>query len=292
MNTYLFAWNPTKWEWTDLQNLIAQLPRTKPIQPWETMRKKDIGMGDKFILVKLGTTNPKDKGIIGIGHIVSDVYQDENWVENSKDYANFVKLEFEQLSEQPLIDLVTLESHYSKINWTPQGNGNHIDESIADEILKKLSFNSIDEEQEAEMMIRNDSNLSITEKEQLIKARKGQGKFREDLLKYWSYKCCVTDVDLSDILVASHIKAWKDSDNSERLDVYNGLLLSPTLDKLFDKGFISFSDKGYILFSERVKPYIEVLGLNEKMRINLQKEHLKYLAFHRSMYGFVSRSSK
>lgn len=118
-----------------------------------------------------------------------------------------------------------------------------------------------------------------TEKENLIKSRVGQGDFREKLIKYWK-GCSITNFKNIEILIASHIKPWSSSTNEERLDVYNGLLLIPNLDKLFDKGFISFDDSGKILISRSLKDYY-TLGVNRDMNINIEEKHKKYLSFHR-----------
>ncbi len=127
--------------------------------------------------------------------------------------------------------------------------------------------------------IENSKKLSSTEKEALIKVRIGQSKFRQNLINYWK-GCSVTQYKDEKVLIASHIKPWKDSNNHEKLDIYNGLLLTPTLDKLFDKGYISFDNKGYILFSKYLKDK-EKLFLNKNMKINIEYEHKKYLKFHR-----------
>jgi putative restriction endonuclease len=83
---------------------------------------------------------------------------------------------------------------------------------------------------------------------ELIKARIGQGAFRAKLIVLWG-SCAVTGYKDLNLLVASHIKPWSVSSNSERLDVYNGLLLVPNLDKAFDSGFISFKESGEIMIS-------------------------------------------
>jgi putative restriction endonuclease len=49
---------------------------------------------------------------------------------------------------------------------------------------------------------------------------------------------------------ASHIKPWCESTNEERLNGENGLLLTPSIDHLFDRGFISFEDNGELLISD------------------------------------------
>jgi predicted restriction endonuclease len=120
----------------------------------------------------------------------------------------------------------------------------------------------------------------------VIKARRGQGVFRRNLEEYWENKCSVTqapDSSCGTILIASHIKPWVMSNNREKLDVNNGFLLLPNLDKTFDKGYISFADNGKILVSAKLSCSAE-LGIVEGMSINQEKlndSHRKYLDFHR-----------
>ena len=92
-------------------------------------------------------------------------------------------------------------------------------------------------------------DISITEKETLVKARRGQGKFRELLLNR-EPRCRITGVDKPEHLIASHIKPWRSATNAERLDPENGFMLTPTIDHLFDKGFISFENNGTILLAD------------------------------------------
>jgi hypothetical protein len=136
-------------------------------------------------------------------------------------------------------------------------------------------------EERAEDKIGADPNLSETEKQQLVEARIGQGVFRERLIAMWG-KCCVTGCDCVDILRASHIKPWRSSTNDERLDKFNGLLLSPNLDALFDKGLISFKDSGEILISRQLPvPTRKALGCPNGAKVPLQKKHAKYMKWHR-----------
>lgn len=109
--------------------------------------------------------------------------------------------------------------------------------------------------------IKNNSSLNETEKEALIKSRRGQGKFRDSLFKKYG-KCIITDIDLDKVLVASHIKPWYLCDNNERLDENNGLLLSATYDRLFDAGLITFDHKGKIKISSMINNRnAKILGL-------------------------------
>jgi hypothetical protein len=81
--------------------------------------------------------------------------------------------------------------------------------------------------------ISEDRQLRETEKQALIKARRGQGLFRQKVAHLERF-CRVTRVDRPEHLIASHIKPWRESDNNERLFEGNGLLLTPTVDHLFE----------------------------------------------------------
>ncbi len=90
--------------------------------------------------------------------------------------------------------------------------------------------------------------LTETERKTVILSRVGQGAFREGLIKYWG-GCSVTNCRFIPLLRASHIKPWRDSSNKERLDVFNGFLLTPHLDAAFDSGYITFDSSGKIIIS-------------------------------------------
>jgi predicted restriction endonuclease len=135
-------------------------------------------------------------------------------------------------------------------------------------------------------------DLSSTEREAIVKARIGQGQFRESLINYWS-TCAVTGCNEQKLLRASHIKPWAKSEANERLSLYNGLLLSPNLDVCFDLGFISFDDSGNIMISnELTEKDMNSLNINKKMKLsNIDSEHKKYLAYHRENI-FTKSSTK
>src|SRR6266700_4185980 len=119
-----------------------------------------------------------------------------------------------------------------------------------------------------------------TEKRQLIKARRGQGLFRDKLTSI-EKMCRLTGVRDLSFLTASHIKPWSVSDNVEKLDGNNGLLLSPHVDKLFDKGWISFSDKGDLLCScDRAAIIMKSWGLSSTMNVGCFNQYQRrYLAY-------------
>lgn len=150
--------------------------------------------------------------------------------------------------------------------------------SYIEKELNKIGFS----DEEKIKTIRKYQKLQSKDKETVIKARVGQGIFRDWLIEYWN-KCSVTECNKLNILIASHIKPWKDCDNEEAIDVYNGLLLTPNIDKLFDMGMISFDEHGKIIISpELTDDNLKALGIKKDMKISkIEEGHLKYLNYHR-----------
>jgi hypothetical protein len=136
--------------------------------------------------------------------------------------------------------------------------------------------------EESEVQKIRHSNLPETEKAQLINARLGQGLFREKVSRL-TRGCPLTGVSDRNFLIASHIKPWKSSDNDERLNGDNGLMLSPHVDKLFDRGWISFSDDGGLLVSSTtVASTLALWGLDkERCREPFRPGQKAFLAYHR-----------
>jgi putative restriction endonuclease len=128
---------------------------------------------------------------------------------------------------------------------------------------------------------------TLTEKESIIKQRITQGRFREDLIERYNGRCAVTSLDVTSLLVASHIKPWSQSNNTERNDPDNGLLLAVHLDKLFDQCLISFDVQGKIIISNRLTlRQRDLMGLNNSMKLRqLTEGNQKYLTYHRKKLG-------
>lgn len=125
-----------------------------------------------------------------------------------------------------------------------------------------------------------------TERRGLITSRVGQGAYRKRIIHRWDYKCAVTGFEKLEVLIASHIIPWSKSTNHQRLDVNNGLLLSPTYDALFDKHLISFENSGKIILSDAIERQayqkIGVTG-NEKIG-DLNSTNKTYLDRHRNQF--------
>lgn len=137
-------------------------------------------------------------------------------------------------------------------------------------------------ERSQEQEIRDSKHLGETEKETLSKSRRGQGKFRRNVINRGP-RCRVTGVS-EPHLIASHIKPWKDSSNEERIDGNNGLMLAPHIDHLFNDGFVSFADDGTVLISEALeKAVLKHWRLEGVINVGaFTPEQAAYLRFHRS----------
>lgn len=132
--------------------------------------------------------------------------------------------------------------------------------------------------------IRARPALDSTTREALVQARRGQGRFRHDLIALEG-RCRLTETSNVAFLVASHIKPWADSDDTERLDPHNGLLLAPHVDRLFDRGWISFADDGTTLIANGdAKSALECWALADLQpdRQAFTPKQRDYLAYHRA----------
>lgn len=147
-------------------------------------------------------------------------------------------------------------------------------------------------EEHLRIEIESDKQIPETEKSALILARRGQGVFKQHVALI-EHACRVTKVDRSEHLIASHCKPWRDSSNEERLDGENGLLLTPSIDHLFDRGFISFDSDGTLLLSPVAhKPSLQKMGVpTEKLTKvgQFTSGQQKYLDFHRDSVFLQSK---
>lgn len=130
------------------------------------------------------------------------------------------------------------------------------------------------------------STLQETERSAIIKSRIGQGVFRKELIKKYNSCCIITGINEKKLLIASHIKPWAVCSNAERLSPENGLLLSPTFDKLFDCGLITFADTGRIIISSQLSnDVVNKLHISSTDTFNLKatSDLKKNLEYHRDV---------
>ena len=158
------------------------------------------------------------------------------------------------------------EYYLGKYCLNQSTDSSHFVEWAVDQVMSVI--NAIEPmDQVATTKIANNSNK--TERQQLILARIGQGKFRDDLMMIWKGSCAVTGLSTPAILRASHMVGWSEtSDDRERLDANNGLLLSANLDALFDRKLISFDNEGNILLSPN-------LTIQDRTFLNLENAKLR-----------------
>lgn len=129
--------------------------------------------------------------------------------------------------------------------------------------------------------IASSDPMSETTREALIQARLGQGEFRNKLLKRYKQVCAATGFGVVELLRASHIKPWAQSTDTERLDHENGILLTPSLDALFDRGFITFRKNGKVRVSAKLKDSVtDELGPIASLKVTPTTKQAEYLKFH------------
>jgi putative restriction endonuclease len=124
--------------------------------------------------------------------------------------------------------------------------------------------------------------LDKTEQEQIVMSRLGQGNFRKGVIQLWG-SCAITGLQNITLLRASHIKPWRDSDNRERLNPFNGLLLIPNYDLLLDVGLITFKNDGHMIVSERLDGFErKVLEVDSELRLrHTFAGNKQFLEYHR-----------
>jgi len=126
-----------------------------------------------------------------------------------------------------------------------------------------------------------------TEKSGLVITRVGQGAYRKSILHRWEYQCAVTKFDDVRVLIASHIVPWRDASDEQRLDVDNGILLSPTYDALFDRHLITFDNRsGMIILSGQIekKSFLKI-GVTGKERLRkISGGNREYLDIHHQQF--------
>lgn len=96
------------------------------------------------------------------------------------------------------------------------------------------------------------TNINAGTSFSVIKSRIGQERWKKELINMHGAECAICNVQIRKLLLASHIKPWSKSTNNEKGDIYNGLILCPNHDALFDKGYITFNDEGYIEISKNI----------------------------------------
>jgi hypothetical protein len=165
--------------------------------------------------------------------------------------------------------------------------------SLTAQTVKPVPADDLDYwEHKLELDIVGDTSVRETERLAIVRARIGQGLFKERVSMIET-KCRITGVENPVHLVASHCKPWRDSSNQERLDGENGLLLTPSIDHLFDRGFIGFENNGKLIISPVAdRPSLERMGVETQQSVNVgsfSSGQKQFLDFHRNSVFLESR---
>lgn len=227
---------------------------------------------------------------------VGDQWSDDGWL---------VAVEF-QIADHP----VRPKDHMGELaphlapKYAPlqtNGNGNQavylaeVSEEFASIILEKMGVKfpsqngaepdeiAVEQKEEAEQQaLLGRTDIGETQKQQLVMARRGQGVFKANV-RLNEARCRVTGVTDLRFLIASHIKPWSKCSDEEKLDGCNGLLLSPHVDRLFDRGYISFEGNGALLISSQLSPGVwDAWGLGHIQNVGgFNARQAAYLEGHR-----------
>lgn len=183
---------------------------------------------------------------------------------------------------QAICELAATEDDQGHEQWTLRGpvlEGLRLLDLVSSK-LDSPEMNEIDD------VLSDTSDLkadTVTERKALVDARLGQGAYRKKMLRFWGGTCALTGCAVEAVLVASHAVPWKDCSSRERLDHFNGLLLTGTMDRLFDAGLIGFAQDGALLMSPKLSAADRsCLGLREGMSLRKTDDRLEvYLSRHR-----------
>lgn len=175
-------------------------------------------------------------------------------------------------------------------------NGSHLDEEVWNEFSKNLEFL---EEKSKQALLRfhvsgeneQNSNLPVGSTIRIeANARVNQSFFRETVLSNYAGACCITGLAVPALLIASHIKPWKDSNpQTERTNPRNGLCLNALHDRAFDRGLITVTTDYRVVISKRIKDFYnmaivqEFFGKYDGKKIELPEKFLparQFIEFH------------
>ena len=209
---------------------------------------------------------------------VDHIEQDILFWEGEKKHGSDKRI----VEKRDTIHIFFREKHHTPFVY--QGRAILLGQRLQTDRPSQFTFQLIDRKVTQESLVeevRMSYQLSETEKEAIIKSRRGQGVYRINSIKLWK-TCSVTGFTKANVLIASHIKPWKVSVNAERVDHFNSLLLVPSLDKLFDKGLIGFEPNGKIMISDKISKSDQArIGVNEDLRLKQIPSNTKiYLEYH------------
>jgi hypothetical protein len=251
MATYLLTWNPNEWPWSDLNESSRKVKSGKTVTiQWSCGNTKKIKAGDRiFMLIQGQGVDPK--GICASGTVIQGSFGGDNWKENP---AQMIKFEFDTLLDPRVDQLLPRhlldEPRFSGVKWSTQRSGITIADVVASELEKtwmKFSnsnnLSKVDDLREVQTGLENSGYFDAenfedarSKIERSIVQRRGQPKFRRQLLSAYGGRCAITDCDAEAALEAAHIMPYRGEHSNNPA---NGLILRADIHTLFDLHLLS-----------------------------------------------------
>lgn len=153
-------------------------------------------------------------------------------------------------------------------------------EEICDEIMNENGDVNMDDIYFVWMVYKRRNlgkDLGNTDYE--MKKKRADAQFREKVMRRWEKRCAITGVEMEECEV-SHMKAFKDCDEKEKYDEWNGWVLSASLHKCFDKYIFSINTQKEIIVHPSYQHKRYTIYQYHGLKIDLKDEHMKYILFH------------
>ncbi|MBC7525341.1 MAG: HNH endonuclease [Flavobacterium sp.] len=206
MNTFLFAWNPDKWEWNNLEQSIEELEQTGRVsQMWSCASHKSIQVGDRAFLIKLGKQKPR--GIIGAGFVATSPFLAKHWSGADKMVPRVV-VDFEALLnpfEEPILPIEILKSgNLINQHWSTQSSGISIKKEVTEE-LEAVWFNFLTTQNiryNPFVSSENESQKIYTEgtpNQVILTKYERNPHAREECIKYYGLSCIICKFNFEEV---------------------------------------------------------------------------------------------
>ena len=290
-----YLWSPYRNTNGAFNQFYENMTHVRPGDVVFSFAHGQIGHVGQVIETAYSSPKPTEFGKAG------DAWANEGWLVN----VYFVPAS-KPLIPKSRIDAISplLPTKYSPIK--PDGNGNEsylsgVSDTLGYLLLSLLEMDGLpaftnahgvnDVQNDAELLddlqhIKLSTEVPETQRLQLSKARIGQGLFRT-LVMLEEPRCRVTGVEDTRLLIASHIKPWRESSNQERLNRNNGIMLSPHVDALFDKHLLTFEDDGRIqVHASLPADVLDRWSIDPRKRTEkFRPEQVDFLSHHRKQFG-------
>ncbi|MEJ8819392.1 HNH endonuclease [Lacibacter sp. H407] len=194
MKTYLFAWNPKKWPWEDLEKNLNELKTTGVTrQMWSCISHKSVNTGDRAFLIRLGG---KKNGIVGAGYVASDSFLAKHW-DGSGRLLERVNVDFEDLSfrnDDPFIPIKILKDRFPQQVWSTQASGIEIKPAIAHQ-LEEIWFELLQKQSKDNSSKESQEQNEGRPNKYIVTKYERNPHVRDKCIQHYGYLCQVCKID-------------------------------------------------------------------------------------------------